>query len=84
MQPEALLPRARALLASETIHPMLRALWAPRLLEAINTIEGWEREQREEGRLPLRAEISGETEIAGVVVHGKADRSIALPAAASR
>jgi ATP-dependent helicase/nuclease subunit B len=72
--PEALLPRARALLANETIHPMLRALWAPRLLEAINTIEAWEREQREEGRLPFRAEISGETEIAGVTVHGKADR----------
>jgi ATP-dependent helicase/nuclease subunit B len=78
--PEALLPRARQLLASETIHPMLRALWAPRLLEAINTIEGWERENREEGRVPLYAEIAGETEIAGVVVHGKADRLDRLPA----
>ena len=72
--PEALLSRARQLLAGETIHPMLRALWAPRLLEAIATIEGWERENRETGRVPLRAEISGETELAGVIVHGKADR----------
>jgi ATP-dependent helicase/nuclease subunit B len=72
--PEALLPRARALLKSETIHPMLRALWQPRLIEAINQVAEWEREDRAAGRLPLKAEIAGETEIAGVVVNGKADR----------
>ena len=72
--PEALLPRARALLKSETIHPMLRALWQPRLIEAINQVAEWEREDREAGRLPVKAEIAGETEIAGVVVNGKADR----------
>jgi len=72
--PEKLLPRAEALLRGETIHPMLRALWAPRLREAIKWIGEQEVEDREEGRLPLRAEISGETEIAGVIVHGKADR----------
>ena len=72
--PEKLLPRARALLKSETIHPMLRALWQPRLIEAINQVAEWEREDREAGRLPLKAEIAGETEIAGVTVHGKADR----------
>ncbi|MEO8454778.1 MAG: double-strand break repair protein AddB [Sphingomicrobium sp.] len=72
--PEKLLPRARALLKSETIHPMLRALWQPRLIEAINQVAEWEREDREAGRLPLKAEIDGETEIAGVTVHGKADR----------
>ena len=72
--PQALLPRAQALLSGETIHPMLRALWAPRLLEAIKWIEEEERANREEGRRPLKAEISGETGIAGVTVHGKADR----------
>ncbi len=72
--PEKLLPRAEALLRGETIHPMLRALWAPRLREAIKWIGEQEVEDREEGRLPIRAEISGETEIAGVTVHGKADR----------
>jgi ATP-dependent helicase/nuclease subunit B len=72
--PAALLPRARALLSGETIHPMLRALWAPRLLEAIKWIEEEERANRESGRLPLKAEITGATEIAGVHVHGKADR----------
>ena len=72
--PEALLPRARALLEGATIHPMLRALWAPRLIEAIKWIEEQEAANRAEGRLPLKAEISGETEIAAVIIHGKADR----------
>jgi ATP-dependent helicase/nuclease subunit B len=72
--PEALLPRARALLNSDTIHPMLRALWQPRLIEAISQVAEWQREDREAGRLPLKAEIAGETEIAGVTLQGKADR----------
>lgn len=72
--PAALLPRAEALLRGETIHPMLRALWAPRLMEAIKWIEEQQREDRDQGRRPLKAEISGETQIDGVTVHGKADR----------
>jgi ATP-dependent helicase/nuclease subunit B len=32
--PAKLVARARSLLASETIHPMLRAVWQPRLMEA--------------------------------------------------
>jgi ATP-dependent helicase/nuclease subunit B len=72
--PEALVPRAEALLRSATIHPMLRALWAPRLLEAIKWIEEEGRTDRAEGRRPLKAEISGETHIGAVTVHGKADR----------
>ena len=77
--PERLLPRARALLRSETIHPMLRALWAPRLMEAIKWIEEQVEEDRDAGRRPLKAEISGETQIDGVTVHGKADRIDVLP-----
>ena len=72
--PEKLLPRARALLEGEAIHPMLRALWAPRLIEAIKWIEEQVEEDRASGRRPLKAEISGETAIAGVTVHGKVDR----------
>jgi ATP-dependent helicase/nuclease subunit B len=72
--PDALLPRARALLLGETIHPMLRALWAPRLLEAVKWVEEAEEENREQGRRPLKAEIAGGTELGGVTVHGKADR----------
>jgi ATP-dependent helicase/nuclease subunit B len=77
--PEKLLPRAEALLQGDTIHPMLRALWAPRLREAIKWIGEQEVEDREQGRVPLKAEISGETEIGGVTVHGKADRIDVMP-----
>jgi ATP-dependent helicase/nuclease subunit B len=73
-EPDKLRSRAERLLADEAIHPMLRALWAPRLLEAIDWIAGLERQNEAAGRRPLRAEISGETPLAGVVVHGRADR----------
>jgi ATP-dependent helicase/nuclease subunit B len=72
--PDKLRARAETLLSDEAIHPMLRALWAPRLLEAIDWIADLERQNQAGGRKPLRAEISGETPIAGIVVHGRADR----------
>ena len=72
--PETLLDRARKLLEGEAIHPMLRALWQPRLLEAIDWIAEQERRHRASGRLPKAAEIEGSTEIAGVRLKGKADR----------
>ncbi len=72
--PDKLRARAEELLRNEAIHPMLRALWAPRLLEAIDWIANLERENREKGRRPLTAEIKGEAPIAGVTVHGRADR----------
>jgi ATP-dependent helicase/nuclease subunit B len=72
--PASLLPRAKALLAGASIHPMLRALWQPRLIEAIRWVEQQERDNRAVGRRPLKAEIRGETVIEEVGVHGKADR----------
>jgi ATP-dependent helicase/nuclease subunit B len=72
--PDKLRPRAEALLADETIHPMLRALWAPRLLEAIDWMAELERKNRAAGRKPLLAEATGEAPIAGIAVHGRADR----------
>ena len=72
--PARLRPRAEELLGDETIHPMLRALWAPRLLEAIDWIAEMERENREKGRRPLAAEASGETPLAGIMVQGRVDR----------
>src|SRR5690606_19805945 len=38
--PSRLRPRAEALLASASAHPVMRALWQPRLLEAIDWIAG--------------------------------------------
>ena len=72
--PDKLRARAERLLADEAIHPMLRALWAPRLLEAIDWIAEMERANQAEGRRPLKAEIKGETALSSVIVHGRADR----------
>ena len=72
--PAKLRGRAEQLLAGEAIHPMLRALWAPRLLEAIDWMAELERANRKERRRPLAAEISGEASLAGITVHGRADR----------
>ncbi|MGN6848242.1 MAG: double-strand break repair protein AddB [Sphingomicrobium sp.] len=72
--PDKLRPRAERLLQDDAIHPMLRALWAPRLLEAIDWIAAMERENQAKGRRPLTAEAKGETVLAGVTVHGRVDR----------
>ncbi|WP_308517072.1 PD-(D/E)XK nuclease family protein [Sphingomonas flavescens] len=72
--PDRLRARAERLLQDGAIHPMLRALWAPRLLEAIDWIANQERENQAEGRRPLRAEVTGKTPLAGVIVHGRVDR----------
>jgi ATP-dependent helicase/nuclease subunit B len=72
--PDKLRARAEAFLAGETIHPMLRALWAPRLLEAIDWMAELERANRAEGRRPLLAEATGESVLAGITVDGRADR----------
>jgi ATP-dependent helicase/nuclease subunit B len=77
--PDQLRSRAERLLADDTIHPMLRALWAPRLLEAIDWMAELERSNQAEGRRPLKAEIKGETALSGILVHGRADRIDRLP-----
>lgn len=77
--PDRLRTRVEELLAGEAIHPMLRALWAPRLLEGIDWIADLERANQAKGRRPLRAEIEGEAELSGIKVHGRADRIDTLP-----
>ena len=72
--PDRLRPRAERLLKDEAIHPMLRALWAPRLLEAIDWIADLERNNQEAGRRPLKAEVTGEAILAGVTAQGRVDR----------
>jgi ATP-dependent helicase/nuclease subunit B len=72
--PDTLLDRATALVAGEAIHPMLRALWQPRLLEAIAWIADQVRDDMEGQRRPISAEKDGKAAIAGVTLHGIADR----------
>lgn len=72
--PDALVRRAEAMLADERTHPMMRALWRPRLMEAIDWIAGAVAAQAAEGRQVASAEGSGRTEIAGVTLTGRYDR----------
>jgi ATP-dependent helicase/nuclease subunit B len=72
--PDRLRPRAEALLAESSAHPLMRALWQPRLLEAIDWIAEEVAKNKAAGRRPLKAEAWGEISIAGVTLHGKADR----------
>jgi ATP-dependent helicase/nuclease subunit B len=77
--PIKLSARARAMIADEAIHPMLRALWSPRLMEAIDWIAAESIIDRDLGRSPIIAEEFGEAEVAGVTLYGKVDRVDRLP-----
>jgi ATP-dependent helicase/nuclease subunit B len=72
--PATLVPRATALVEDDGIHPMLRALWQPRLIEAVRWIAGEVEADREKGRRPKAAELFGKAQIAGVELFGKVDR----------
>jgi ATP-dependent helicase/nuclease subunit B len=77
--PDALAPRAQRMLAEAEVHPMLRALWQPRLKEAIDWVVGQVTTQAEEGRSVLAAEGKGFIEVAGVKLSGRYDRIDRLP-----
>jgi ATP-dependent helicase/nuclease subunit B len=72
--PAKLRPRAEALLASNASHPLMRALWQPRLLEAIDWIAETMAAQRSEGRVPIVAEAKGSIQLGEVTLEGRADR----------
>jgi ATP-dependent helicase/nuclease subunit B len=79
--PSRLVPRARELLAGNDIHPLMRALWGPRLLDAIAVLAEEEEANQALGRRPFGAELEGEADIAGVRLIGRADRIDRLPGA---
>ncbi|WP_374293560.1 PD-(D/E)XK nuclease family protein [Sphingomonas sp.] len=72
--PEALRPRAAAMLKDQRVHPMMRALWWPRLEEAIDWIARTVAEQAAAGRSVLSAEGQGQVVHAGVTLSGRYDR----------
>jgi ATP-dependent helicase/nuclease subunit B len=72
--PAKLRARAEALLTAQEAHPLMRALWQPRLTEAIDFIAGQVEANRADGRRPLAAEARGLAEIGGVKLYGVADR----------
>jgi ATP-dependent helicase/nuclease subunit B len=53
-------------------HPLMRALWRPRLMKALEWVE--DTVTAFEGRTPALIEKWGELEIKGVTIFGKADR----------
>ncbi len=71
---EKLQPRALKMLADPGTHPLLRALWQPRLLAAIDWIAVRIGADRDAGRAVLKAEGRGEAEIAGIRLSGRFDR----------
>ncbi|RHW17260.1 double-strand break repair protein AddB [Sphingomonas gilva] len=74
--PARLRPRAEAMFAEAQVHPMMRALWQPRLLLAIDWIAA---QIAESDRTVIDAEVKGRIEIAGVTLTGKFDRIDRLP-----
>jgi ATP-dependent helicase/nuclease subunit B len=77
--PAKLRPRAEALLAETAAHPVLRTLWAPRLLEAIDWVAEEVAKDLAEGRRPIAAEIKGRIDIDGIRLEGTVDRIDRLP-----
>ena len=56
------------------LHPLVRSLWAPRLLEGLAWIADTLAETGQTGREPIASEIYGKAEIAGVELSGIVDR----------
>jgi ATP-dependent helicase/nuclease subunit B len=77
--PARLRARAEALLAGHAAHPVVRALWQPRLLEAIDWIAAEMAKNHAVGRRPLRAEAFGTCKLGEVELYGIADRIDRLP-----
>ncbi|QPQ55779.1 double-strand break repair protein AddB [Allosphingosinicella flava] len=72
--PAKLRPRAEALLAGSAAHPLMKALWQPRLLEAVDWIAEEVARLNAEGRKVLAAECKGRAQVAGIDLFGVADR----------
>lgn len=73
-EPGRLRPRAEALLRDAAAHPLMRALWQPRLLEAIDWLAAEMAKNLAAGRRPAAAEAKGACELQGIKLYGEADR----------
>ena len=77
--PGALRTRAQHFLQDPGLHPLMRSLWAPRLLEGLDWIDDSVAKNRKADREPIASEIYGKAEIAGVDLSGIADRIDRMP-----
>jgi len=65
---------AQQVLTEENAHPLMRALWWPRLAAALETFEAKIIAAKAAGRVVADVEMSGDMEHRGVRIHGRADR----------
>lgn len=77
--PDALKRRALDFLNERSSHPLMRTLWAPRLIEGLIWVAETVAEQRTDQRTPLKSEEKGSVHIAGVDLFGIADRIDRMP-----
>lgn len=73
-QPGELVPLAERMFDEMSAHPFMRAMWKPRLIDALHWIEEETDRLAGEGRTVLVFEEKGEIEVDGIKIHGRADR----------
>ncbi len=75
LHPDKLLPRIHALLNEPGVHPIVRTLWGPRLVEPCQWVaDRIAKQQREDHRVPILSEVQGNANIVGIELNGRADR----------
>lgn len=79
LAPEKLRQRVAELLGGPGVHPVIRALWEPRIMEAVDWIAQQVAEDKATGRNIVDTEAQGTTDICGVTLHGRADRIDRMP-----
>jgi len=72
--PGGLVPLAQARLAGMATHPLMRALWLPRLIEGLQWIEAHHAQLIGEGRSVVAVERWGDIIVRGIRIKGRADR----------
>lgn len=74
-----LVATANQVLDTMSAHPLARSLWRPRLLAALEWIDGEVSALKAEGRRVLSTEARGEMHVDGIRIHGRADRIDRMP-----
>jgi ATP-dependent helicase/nuclease subunit B len=75
LHPDQLLPRIHALLNEPGVHPIVRTLWGPRLIEPCQWVaDRIATQRREDHRVPILSEVRGKANIASIDLTGIADR----------
>uniref|UniRef100_UPI003593119C PD-(D/E)XK nuclease family protein n=1 Tax=Blastomonas sp. TaxID=1909299 RepID=UPI003593119C len=79
LDPELLARRAERYLDEANVHPLITALWRPRLLAALQWVACCTGEMAAAGRQVVAAEIKGSMVVDGITITGKADRIDRMP-----